>query len=218
MNYSLLIDVTGSDKDLKPYLLCSHMDVVPVELDKWEVDPWSGIVKDGYIYGRGTIDVKNTLMAIMESLEYLIAQNTTFQRRMFIAFGHDEEALGVDGAQNLAAEIKNRLPKDGDLEYLLDEGTMLFENAFPGVNELVALVAVSEKGYATMKMTAKGQVGHSSIPPKETSINTLAEAITRFNSQTFPNMWGEGPEQEMISVFARLVRFFLKPLTSFSFN
>lgn len=61
-NYSLLFNVKGSDRTLKPYLLCSHMDVVPVELDKWDVDPFGGIVKDGYIYGRGSIDVKNTLM------------------------------------------------------------------------------------------------------------------------------------------------------------
>ncbi len=61
-NYSLLYGIKGSDSTLKPYLLCSHLDVVPVEADKWEVKPFSGSIKDGFIYGRGSIDVKNTLM------------------------------------------------------------------------------------------------------------------------------------------------------------
>ncbi|OTF72591.1 hypothetical protein BLA29_014797, partial [Euroglyphus maynei] len=61
-NYSLLYHVKGSDPSLKPYLLCSHIDVVPVELDKWDVDPFGGVIKDGNIYGRGAIDVKDTLM------------------------------------------------------------------------------------------------------------------------------------------------------------
>ena len=66
-NYSLLYHVKGSDSSLKPYLLCSHMDVVPVELDKWDVDPFGGIIKDNNIYGRGTIDVKDTLMVCPSS-------------------------------------------------------------------------------------------------------------------------------------------------------
>lgn len=66
-NYSLLFTVKGSDPTLRPYLLCSHLDVVPVELDKWDVDPFGGVVKDGFIYGRGSIDVKNTLMVSVQS-------------------------------------------------------------------------------------------------------------------------------------------------------
>lgn len=61
-NLSLLFTVQGSDASLKPYLLCSHMDVVNVEEDKWDVDPFSGTIQNGFIYGRGSIDVKNTLM------------------------------------------------------------------------------------------------------------------------------------------------------------
>ena len=61
-NYSLLYTIRGSDPSLKPYLLCGHLDVVPVEIDKWDVDPFEGVVRDGFIYGRGTIDVKNIVM------------------------------------------------------------------------------------------------------------------------------------------------------------
>ena len=61
-NHSLLYTIKGSDSSLKPYLLCGHLDVVPVEEDKWTVDPFGGVIKDGYIYGRGSIDVKNIVM------------------------------------------------------------------------------------------------------------------------------------------------------------
>ena len=71
-NYSLLYTVTGSDPSLQPYLLVSHLDVVPVEREKWTVEPFDGITKDGYIYGRGTLDVKDTLMVFtLSSFDYL---------------------------------------------------------------------------------------------------------------------------------------------------
>lgn len=61
-NYSLLYKIEGSDPTLKPFLLCSHLDVVPIEEDKWTVPAFEGFVKDGFIYGRGSLDVKDTLM------------------------------------------------------------------------------------------------------------------------------------------------------------
>ncbi len=64
-NYSLLYSIRGSDPTLKPYLLCAHLDVVPVEVDKWDVDPFGGVIKDGFIYGRGSIDVKNLVMVFI---------------------------------------------------------------------------------------------------------------------------------------------------------
>lgn len=69
---SLLITVKGSDNDLRPYMLCGHMDVVPVVEDLWTVPPFDGLIKDGYIYGRGAIDIKPIVMGVMEALELLI--------------------------------------------------------------------------------------------------------------------------------------------------
>lgn len=71
-NYSLLYTIKGSDASLKPYMLCSHLDVVPAEREKWTVDPFGGVVKDGYLYGRGAIDVKDAVIGILESLEHLL--------------------------------------------------------------------------------------------------------------------------------------------------
>lgn len=93
-NYSLLYTVQGSDPSLKPYMLCSHLDVVPVDESKWSVDPFKGIIKDGKIYGRGTMDVKDALIGILESLEHLLKnENFKPRRTIILAFGHDEEGM-----------------------------------------------------------------------------------------------------------------------------
>ncbi|XP_054168834.1 N-fatty-acyl-amino acid synthase/hydrolase PM20D1-like [Oppia nitens] len=207
-NLSLLYTIQGSDPSLTPYLLCGHLDVVTVELDKWDVDPFAGVIRDGFIYGRGTIDVKNIVMAILESFDYLLKNGFKPKRSFFIAFGHDEEALGLDGAQYLAKAIQ---AKGVDkLEYLLDEGTIIMNQTFPGVQALVAMVGVTEKGYLTVRLDAKGQVGHSSMAPKETAITTLAKAVSKFESTVHPNMFGSGPEKDLFEAFA--------PYASFPYN
>lgn len=97
------------------------------------------------------------------------------KRTFYIGFGHDEEALGVDGAQYLGKALTQKGVKQ--LEYLLDEGTIIMNQSIPGVNKLLAIVGVTEKGYLTVKLEAKGEVGHSSMAPKETAITTLAKAV-----------------------------------------
>ena len=77
-NYSLLITIRGTDASLAPYLLASHLDVVPVEEDKWTVPAFDGLVRDGNIYGRGTLDVKDTLMVMNSSHSFCPADSWTF--------------------------------------------------------------------------------------------------------------------------------------------
>lgn len=212
-NYSLLFEIQGSDPGLKPFLLASHMDVVPVEEDKWSIPAFEGLVKDGFIYGRGSLDVKDTLMAIMESLEYLIEHNFKPRRSFFLAFGHDEEGSGFEGASEMAKIMKSKLSSrigenDGSLLYLLDEGTIIVKSdAFPGVKDPVAFIGVTEKGYITVKATSKGQAGHSSITPKETPIIKLARAVEKFSSTVHPSRFTEGPEKGMFEHLASHASF-----------
>lgn len=206
-NYSLLYSIKGSDVTLRPYLLCSHLDVVPVEAEKWDVEPFSGTIKDGFVYGRGSIDVKNTLMvclrlssshhhfklnrfvvlivvsfqAIMESLEYLLKGGFRPKRSFYIALGHDEEGQGIDGAQEISKVFVRR--GITQFEYLLDEGMMIFKEQFPGVKDNVAIVGVAEKGFLTVKVKATGSVGHSSMAPKETAITILARAVSKLTGE-----------------------------------
>ena len=113
----------------------------------------------------------------MESLEYLLKEGFTPQRPFYIAFGHDEEGLGVDGAQEIAKMFASKGIKE--FEYLLDEGMVIFNNSFPGIDKSVAIVAVAEKGFLTLKLKTKGSVGHSSMAPVDTAITTLGRAVSK---------------------------------------
>ena len=115
--------------------------------------------------------------AIMESLEYLLKNNFQPQRSFYIAFGHDEEGMGQDGAQEIAKTFHRKGIKE--FEFLLDEGMFVFSDGFPGIKQPVALVGVAEKGFLSIILRSNGTVGHSSMPPYETSITTLAKAVSK---------------------------------------
>jgi len=113
----------------------------------------------------------------MESLEYLLKDGFKPKRSFYIAFGHDEEGQGTHGAQEIAKLFTAR--GINEFEYLLDEGMVMFKDSFPGIKDLVAVVAVAEKGFLTLNVRARGQVGHSSMAPMETAITTLAKAVSK---------------------------------------
>ncbi len=140
------------------------------------------------------------LQAIMESLEYLLKGGFKPKRSFYIAFGHDEEGQGIDGAQEIAKVFKAR---GVTFEYLLDEGMMIFKDQFYGVKDDVAVVGVSEKGFLTVKVKATGTVGHSSMPETNTAITRLARAVAKLTGDAHPNLFGLGPERTMIESFAR---------------
>ncbi len=179
IGHSLLIRLPGSDPSLKPALFMAHQDVVPVvpgtEKD-WLHGPFSGDEADGYIWGRGAMDIKEMLIGIMEAAEYLLQRGERFRRTVYLAFGEDEETVSVG-----AVAICETLQKRGiELEYVLDEGagdiTDAADYGAPGT--LICPIGVYEKGYADLKLTAFSKGGHSSNPFRGTSLGTLARAIT----------------------------------------
>ncbi len=175
--YGLLYAWKGNGQGKKPFLMMAHMDVVPVDertADKWEHEAFSGDIADGYVWGRGTIDMKGQLAAIMESTEYLLAQGFTPDRDIYIAFGFDEEAMGALGAQNIAERLEQ---KGVRLDFVLDEGGLFMDGAEMGINAMVAVIGICEKGYADIKLTAESAGGHASRPPRQTAVGVLAKAI-----------------------------------------
>ena len=143
--YSLLYTWQGNEPDLKPILLAAHMDVVPVEPGTeadWIHPPFASIVADGFIWGRGTMDMKASLMGIMEAAEYLLGRGFTPQRTIYLAFGHDEEIGGSNGAAKIAALLSERGVR---LEFTLDEGLVITHGIVPGVTRPAALIGVAEK-------------------------------------------------------------------------
>ncbi|XP_035673136.1 N-fatty-acyl-amino acid synthase/hydrolase PM20D1-like [Branchiostoma floridae] len=138
-NYSLLYRVEGSDASLQPYLLAAHLDVVPItEEENWEVPPFSGQVKDGCIYGRGTIDDKHNVMGSLEALEFILSKGHQPKRTLYLAFGHDEETGGHFGAKVISDVLTQRGEK---LAFILDEGTPVGDSLLPG-EQLCAIFQV----------------------------------------------------------------------------
>ena len=133
--YSLLYTWKGRDESLKPILLMAHQDVMPVEpetLARWEQPPFEGRITDGYIWGRGAMDDKCTVLGIMEAVEMLSGQGLQPQRTIYLAFGHDAEVGGYGGAAKIAGLLRER---NVEFEYVLDEGSPITDGLFPGVSE-----------------------------------------------------------------------------------
>ncbi len=209
--YSLLFTWNGHEPDLKPVLLMAHLDVVPVaggtEGD-WTQPPFEGRIADGYIWGRGTMDDKNSLMGILEAVEMLLADGYRPKRTIYLAFGHDEEVGGMVGATQIAAQLKSR---GIELEYVLDEGGFITDGVVKGVSQPVALVGIAEKGYLSIELVAEGEGGHSSIPPKHTAVGILSTAIHDLERNQFPAAI-EGPAKKMLEYLRPEMPFPIKVL------
>ncbi|NVK39087.1 MAG: M20/M25/M40 family metallo-hydrolase [Gammaproteobacteria bacterium] len=185
--YSLLYRWQGSDAQLKPILLMSHQDVVPVDKetrDRWVHAPFSGAIADGIIWGRGAVDIKSGVLGALEAVEDLLAKGYQPQRDVYLAFGHDEEIGGDNGAAKISALLKAR---GLDFQFILDEGgSIVGDGIIPGMERPVALVGIAEKGYVSLRLTAKAVGGHSSMPPKHTALGVIAQAIVDLEQHPFP--------------------------------
>lgn len=188
--YSLLYSWEGRNLALAPIVMMAHQDVVPIEEETrkmWTVDPFEGVVKDNYIWGRGTTDDKINLISIMESAEKLLEEKFQPERTIYFAFGHDEE-MGGKGAQAMAALLKAR---GVQADLVLDEGGIITKDKVPGMSQQIALIGTSEKGYLSLELTVEKPGGHSSMPDKETSIDILANALVRLQQAPFESRLAE---------------------------
>ncbi len=172
--HSLLFEWAGSDADAKPILLMAHLDVVPVEPgteDQWTHPPFAGRIADGFVWGRGALDIKSGVMACLEAVELLVADGFEPARTVYLAFGHDEEVGGMRGAAQIAATLKER---GAELLYVLDEGGAITDGIVEGVTQPVAIVAVAEKGFVSVELMVEHEGGHSSMPPISRNIAPTA--------------------------------------------
>lgn len=161
-------------------VLMSHYDVVPADEVYWDEPPFSGLVKDGVVWGRGTIDTKVTLLGIFESAEYLIAEGFVPENDIYFSLTGDEEISGTS-----TPEIVETFRKRGITPNLvIDEGGVVLENVFPGVKKATALVGVGEKGYLDVEITGTSAGGHSSAPPRKTLIGEMARYITNIEKKS----------------------------------
>jgi carboxypeptidase PM20D1 len=177
MGKSLLFTWKGANPLLAPVLLMAHMDVVPVVpgTDRlWTHDPFSGDIADGFVWGRGSIDDKGSLISILDAAERLAAAGFTPARTIMFAFGQDEEVGGATGNGEMAKTLAKR---GMHYAFVLDEGGTIQTEPYPGVHRPVAYVAVAEKGYLTLRLVAHGTGGHSSTPTTDLAIAHLSKAV-----------------------------------------
>ncbi|KAI7499124.1 carboxypeptidase S [Hortaea werneckii] len=182
--FGLVYTWQGSDASLKPLVLMAHQDVVPVPastVDAWTHPPFSGFYDGQFIWGRGSIDCKNQLIAEMEVLEGLLEAGFEPRRSIVLSFGFDEEISGTQGAGKLAEFLLQRYGRDG-VAALVDEGA--------GMSQMwgttFAMPGIGEKGYTDVHITIRMPGGHSSIPVDHTSIGVMSELITAIEAQQYP--------------------------------
>jgi len=183
---NLLFTWKGSDGSLKPIVMLGHQDVVPIEAgteSKWTHPPFSGEIADGFIWGRGTLDDKMTVVGVLEAVDLLLSKGFQPKRTVILAFGQDEEVGGLEGAEKIAQLLKSRGVR---AEFVTDEGGFLSKGMMPGVSAPVAMIGTSEKGYLSLELSVETAGGHSSVPPRESSIGILSKAIHKIESHPMP--------------------------------
>ncbi len=185
---SLLYTWEGSDTKARPIMLMAHQDVVPIApgTDKdWKVEPFSGVLQDGFVWGRGSWDNKGNLIAQMEALEMLAASGFKPQRSIYLVAGADEEIGGLRGAKRIAALLKERGVR---LEFVIDEGMLITEGIMPGLSKPAAIVGVAEKGYVSLVLRLSGTPGHASMPPPpgKGQIAMMSAALKRIDDERLP--------------------------------
>lgn len=200
---SLLYTWEGTDSAAKPIAFMAHQDVVPIAPGteaKWESAPFSGEVRDGYIWGRGAWDDKSNLVAQLEAVEMLLATGFKPRQTVYLVFGADEEAGGTRGAMEIVRLLQERKVR---LDFVIDEGLLITEGVLPGLKHPAALIGIAEKGYQSVLMKVPATPGHSSMPPPPgtSAIGMMSAALRRLDDEQFPGTI-RGVAQEMFETLA----------------
>ena len=186
---NLLYRWKGTRSDLEPIALLAHQDVVPVSSgteDDWVHDAFSGHDDGEFIWGRGTVDMKNHLIAVMESVEALLEDGFVPERDVYLLFGDNEEVVAnaENGAHDLMMTLKNR---GITLDSVIDEGGAMIPINVPGVleNKYLTGIGVAEKGYSDIEVVVNAKGGHSSQPPVHTALGEIANVIKALEKNQF---------------------------------
>ena len=175
----------GADPDRGALMIHGHLDVVPAEPADWQVHPFSGAVEDGYVWGRGAIDMKDMVGMTLALARQYKRENVVPPRDLVFAFVADEEAGGKFGCQWL---VDNRPDLFDGVTHAVGEvgGFSMTVPTPDGDDKRLYLVETAEKGMAWMRLTAEATAGHGSFLHEDNAVTRLAAAVARVGAHTFP--------------------------------
>ena len=205
---ALLLHWKGKSSQ-NPSVMMAHYDVVPVREELWDKPPFDGIIENGVLWGRGTLDTKVTLNGALFGANTLIEQGFVPENDVYFAFSGGEEVNGM-GAVN----IVNYFAENGIRPALVvDEGGAVVENVFPGVKVPCGMIGIAEKGMINVQYSVKSGGGHASAPPVKTPITTLASTCRKVVEHPF-KMNINKPAALMFDTLARHSGFLYKLIFS----
>jgi len=178
---ALLFHWEGKSHD-EASVMMAHFDVVPVDEKNWDKPAFEGIIEDGVMWGRGTLDTKVTFNGVLSAADHLIATGFVPERDVYFAFSGQEEING-QGAPNIVRWFEEHEIK---LALVVDEGGAVVENVFPGVKTPCALIGIAEKGMLDLEYKVLSSGGHASAPLPHTPVGTLSAACCKVENHPFP--------------------------------
>ena len=181
-----------------PAVLMAHYDVVPVNEENWDKPPFAGIIEDGILWGRGTLDTKVTFNGVLSAANYLMGQGFRPEHDLYFAFSGGEEVNGL-GAPNI---VQYFIDHDIQPALVVDEGGAVVENVFPGVKQPCGLIGIAEKGMMNVQYRTVSAGGHASAPKPHTPVGVLAAACKRVEDHPF-QAHIEGPAAQMFDTLGR---------------
>jgi acetylornithine deacetylase/succinyl-diaminopimelate desuccinylase-like protein len=177
---SLIARWGGSADGRGALLLHGHLDVVPAAAEDWQVDPFAGEVRDGYLWGRGTVDMKDFDAMLLSVVRARTRAGAVPERPVVLCFTADEEAGGHLGAQVLVERHREQL--EGCTEAVGEVGG--FSTTVRG--QRLYLIEAAEKGMAWMRLTARGRAGHGSMINDDNAVSRLTAAVARIGAYEWP--------------------------------
>lgn len=168
--------------DAAPSVMMAHYDVVPVDERGWVKPAFDGIIENGELWGRGTLDTKITFCSSLEAAETLIEKGFVPENDIYFSYAGDEEVFG-QGAPDIVDLLESRGITP---QLVVDEGGAVVQDVFPGVKEKCAMVGIAEKGMIAADFTYKGNGGHASAPLPHGPVGYLSKAVWDVETHPFP--------------------------------
>ena len=189
----------------EPSVMMAHYDVVPVDEAKWDKPPFDGIIEDGILWGRGTLDTKVTMNAALSAANHLIAKGFVPENDIYFAFSGGEEVNGMGAVNIVDYFIRHHVQP----ALVVDEGGGVVQGVFPGVKAPCGMIGIAEKGMINVRYSVQSGGGHASAPPAKTPITTLAACCRRIVEHPF-KMHITKPAGEMFDTLGRYSTFVYK--------